>query len=279
MSAYSWQNMFDWVYGGVDPKFVGNGGPECANFMSIYQRIIETIIVTTITALEAYYSWKHIKIPEVPRTEHIDRLGKRILLVVLCLTFGIEIGFKFATKTVIYLLNPCHLLTAIQIYLLAAPPSKTVLIVFRLHLSMLSGALLAIILPVVNTRLLPFETEVYWIQHILIYIIIPPYLMKCGGAFTPEPFSDFCWVGWTTGIIFMYHFLPLQGLAWSLEVNLNNMLCPAPSDPFYGRWYRVAALIHQHALVPVHMKVYTLIVKIFLPNSRLENDKHCEKKG
>ncbi|XP_070538119.1 transmembrane protein 164-like [Ptychodera flava] len=279
MSSYNWQNMFDWAYGGVDPKFVGNGGPECANFMGLYQRAIETVVFTTFALLEVYYSWGRLKIPDVPRTEPSDRLGKRILLVVLCLTFGVEIGFKFATRTVIYLLNPCHLLTAIQIYLLAAPPSKAVLVIFRLHLSMLSGALLAIIFPVVNTRLLPFETEVYWLQHILIYIIIPPYLMKCGGVYTPEPLSDFWWVCWNLGVLFSYHFVPLHALAVVLQVNLNNMLCPAPSDPFYGRWYRVAAFTHQHAMVPLHHKLYTVIVRMFIPAPRLEEEKLCDKKG
>lgn len=32
------------------------------------------------------------------------------------MVFGMEIGFKFATKQLIYLLNPCHVTTAIQVY-------------------------------------------------------------------------------------------------------------------------------------------------------------------
>jgi hypothetical protein len=40
-----------------------------------------------------------------------------------------------------------------QIYLLAAAPSKAVTAAFRLHMHMLTGAPIAILFPVINTRL------------------------------------------------------------------------------------------------------------------------------
>ena len=49
------------------------------------------------------------------QTRQPDRVGKRVLLVLLSVVFGIELGLKFATKTVIYALNPCHVLTAVQV--------------------------------------------------------------------------------------------------------------------------------------------------------------------
>lgn len=44
-----------------------------------------------------------------------DRGGKRLLVILLALLWGMEIGFKFASRTVIYLLNPCHVTTLIQV--------------------------------------------------------------------------------------------------------------------------------------------------------------------
>ena len=44
-----------------------------------------------------------------------DRGGRRILLVIMSLMFGAEIGFKLATRQLIYILNPCHVTTAFQV--------------------------------------------------------------------------------------------------------------------------------------------------------------------
>lgn len=250
----------DVLYGGVDFSLPGNGGKECAAFLSSNQRVVETAVYELFTCFVLWKMLGKLSIPEkLPAYREGTGVGKRLLLVVHCLIFGIEIGFKFATKQVIFLLNPCHVLTAIQIYLLAVPPSKRVLCVFRIHNYLLFGALQALLFPVVNTRLLPFEVATYWIQHTLILIIVPFFLVSCQGPFTLEPVWDFTWATLTFTVFSFYMLLFLQPLGMLLHVNLNNMVCPAVSDPFSGPYYRLIACCHQPALIFLIGKIFCVV--------------------
>ena len=108
----------DVLYGGVDFALPGNGGKECAEYLSPKQRVVETVVYELFTIFVFWKMLGKVSIPkELPAYREGSGVGKRLLMVVHCLIFGIEIGFKFATKQVIFLLNPCHVLTVIQVRL------------------------------------------------------------------------------------------------------------------------------------------------------------------
>jgi hypothetical protein len=65
--------------------------------------------------VEAYWALRRVKLPITLKPETQDWVGRRVLLMLMCLTFGVELGFKFATQQLIWILNPCHLVSMIQV--------------------------------------------------------------------------------------------------------------------------------------------------------------------
>ncbi|CAG0912483.1 unnamed protein product [Notodromas monacha] len=254
-----WCQSLSWLCGGVTgTEFPTEGGRECFKFLSVRERVIETVLCLVISYSQ--FKWAHARLPNRNAAEYYSlspKLANWRLFVLLAyaLVFGIEIGFKIASHQIIFLLNPCHITTGIQLFLLAVPPRAFVTTVFRVHCNFLSGAFLAILFPVTGSRQFPCEVQIYWIQHVMM-LAVPIYLLCLGGPYTLEPFTDVSLSIVTLSFMLVYHFCFLQPVGMVLEVNLNNMLCPAPSDPFYGPHYRKCAMIHQSLYVPIFTRLY-----------------------
>ncbi|XP_018569915.1 transmembrane protein 164-like [Anoplophora glabripennis] len=105
--------MMDWAYSGVNKTVPRNAGPECAGFMNPIWRCVDTAVVLVLAVWLFKWSYPKLTLPTAAYVRR-DRGGRRTLLVLMCLIWGMEIGYKFSSRTVIYLLNPCHVATAIQ---------------------------------------------------------------------------------------------------------------------------------------------------------------------
>lgn len=101
------------------------------------------MIVTFIFAL------KTCTMPRLKDINTAEPASKSFMLMLICIVFGIEIGYKLASEQALYLLNPCHVLTIaevmsylmgnyffdfLQIYLLAVKPSRNSVIVLRYNM-------------------------------------------------------------------------------------------------------------------------------------------------
>ena len=105
-----------WMYEGVDYTLPGNGGIECASFLSPTRKIVETIVFLVLGCLEILFAKRFITLPNnIPSEFGRDRTGKKLLLALFCLVYGIELGYKFATKQMIWIFNPCHIITMTQV--------------------------------------------------------------------------------------------------------------------------------------------------------------------
>lgn len=146
-------SLMDWAYGGVNTTVPRNAGPECAAYMNPTWRKIESTFILVVAIKLFDWSYKRISIDQIVYKKREMGNFKIVLLIIMCVVWGMEIGYKFSSRTVIYLLNPCHVTTAIQIYLLAAVPSKLTTAIFRIHMNLLNGPLLAFLFPETDTRI------------------------------------------------------------------------------------------------------------------------------
>lgn len=233
---------------GIDFALPGNGGPDCLNHTSAGFRATETLVTLGVFVLALATGIKYHTPPareglQWPRSKDLSR---KALLTALLLTYLAEIGYKAVTYQFIFVVNPCHLLCLIHLYLLSDLHSgyafKSYL--FVVHLFYLHGPLMACIFPVTNTLFLPGEVLTYWLEHALL-LTVPVYLLRHYTVPTKSFRELVSWSLLAYGVWGLYHYLFLQPLALLTYGNLNSILCPAITDPFRGPYYRLHALWHQ----------------------------------
>ncbi|KAK0180044.1 hypothetical protein PV327_005727 [Microctonus hyperodae] len=249
--------MLEWAYDGVNRSIPRNVGPECAEYLSPKYKLFETLVVSVLTIYLLVKGYQTIKLPNNVKYVNQDRTGKKVLLIFMSIVLGIEIGFKFTSRTVVYILNPCHITTAIQLYLLAAKPSSLVTALFRIQLNFMNGPVLAYMFPETESRKIFADKAMYYLQHGLM-VVIPYYLIRIGGVYSVEPLSDPSWCILAYGLNLAYHWWVLQLAALPIQVNLSHILCPAVLDPFEGQFYRLGAVLHEGFLCPLLAKLFCI---------------------
>lgn len=256
-----WASSID----GIDHALTGQGGLECYEFLTVKERLIDTcafiifsalIVIPRVLRTLSLPSQQQGIVPKCAKKPSEGIVGtRRTLLITISLVFGAEMGFKIIKRTWIYVLNVCHVITIVQIYLLSAEPSRICTAVFRVHIHLLFAPFLAVLFPSTNSRTAP-EILVFWMQHLLITFVVPTYLIHIGGTYTCEPLGDFSWAMFTVLVIGFYMYCIVQGIGMMTLANLNTVLCPAESDPFYGPYYRCFALVFTVLLTLLYGKIY-----------------------
>ncbi len=102
------------LFGGIDPNIPGHGGAECATYLTPKTMLMETMLSTSMMIIVGIVGWFTYTMPST-FPKQANSVAKQFLLVLLCLVFGLEIGYKLCSKELLYLLNPCHVITVIQV--------------------------------------------------------------------------------------------------------------------------------------------------------------------
>jgi len=203
--------FYDYCVSGVDFSLPGNGGKDCAAILSNGRRVVESVVALTAGTgfvwLGARWHAAPRRSVRPPISAHPAERSKRsdddphryepvriLLLVAMTFALALEACYKVATRQLVFIVNPCHLLCVIHIILLAVPAKhKSLQYLFRIHLFFLHCPIIACVLPVTNTLFLPFEVATYWIEHVLL-LIVPVYLLRSGGQYSVEKLSDPSWI-------------------------------------------------------------------------------------
>ncbi|EDQ84728.1 uncharacterized protein MONBRDRAFT_12589 [Monosiga brevicollis MX1] len=146
----------------------------------------------------------------------------RLLAVTHWGMIGYLLLVKYGSGTMLYILQPCHIVMVLQGTLLMLKPSRVTRGLLHAHFVLILGAFVAIVLPDTDTLEAPFEVEVFFIQHFLIVFVTPLRLLKLHDG------GHWRWISVLGGLCIMHlmHW-PFYVTTGSLtHVNLQFMQCP-----------------------------------------------------
>lgn len=112
----------DWSFisQGVTSDMSRTTGPECQDYMSNTRRLLEGVVISALCVWVIQRCRGRLKRIHLPSSYEIEKRhsnGRLGLMLLMTLIFGIEIGFKFANRSMIFILNPCHIQTIVQVTL------------------------------------------------------------------------------------------------------------------------------------------------------------------
>jgi len=286
-----------YCFNGIDFNLDGNGGLECSKYTPYPRNWAEKAVGLVYGGCCFYFGAKSLSTHHrknaknsKTKTEEKFELIRVILLILTSITWGMELAYKMATQQLIYMLQPCHVLCFLNVVLLAIPPEsypRFSTALFRFLVYFLPGPTVAVLFPVTNTLLLPFEVAVYWLEHFFLLFVPLFYLVfksrlasmyeNSSFVFTMEPFFDPFWPAASIGIWAFYHLCVLLPIGEITLANINATLCPSKTDPFYGPNYRMHAVWHQTLAVVCFGKIFGLLGKRADANEISEENKSRTK--
>lgn len=108
--------QWGWAYDGVNTSVPRNAGPECASYLTIQRHFIECIFVLAIGVFSLKWGITNASpLHHAVTTKYFMPTGQKLLLIGMTFSLGLELGFKLSQRSLIYILNPCHITSIIQV--------------------------------------------------------------------------------------------------------------------------------------------------------------------
>lgn len=154
------------------------------------------------------------------------------LLGIICIAVVIaNCSFKVESRTLVFILNPCHAANFFIIFLTLTEYSFVGEIVALAFYGFSFGGWLGMIFS--ENEGLPFaEVLVYHIHHSIVSGL-GPVILSIGGRYDIRRFASFSVINCGAILFTLYErwvLMPVSLLTWA---NLNHSLCGVHNDPFY----------------------------------------------
>ncbi|CDW75414.1 UNKNOWN [Stylonychia lemnae] len=230
-----------------------NGGPQCASESTLGFKIA---LIMILFPYHMYNFYKGIYVMRRicdQRRQIIQHNGRglqpnflEIMLGLLCFFFlFFQLHLKYTSNTMIFILNPCHITTALFGLVAFLPYNRFSFMLMLIAFCQTCGAqvihydltyLLIIcswlgIVFAENDELTMFEIVIYYTQHLFAAIVAPMIMFKAG-RYSPKDFNVYPLplLGFIFFSFYMRFFLtPMSAMTWA---NLNHTLCGVDNDPW-----------------------------------------------
>jgi hypothetical protein len=228
---------------------IGDGGPTCYKELTIQFRVTIAVCLAIIQAFVMRWALRQAR----KKFGQMRNQGRRDLIVphwfeILCGLFSAALFIcQFFYKTYagkgIFLFNPCHVVLVMEAYILLTNKSEKGQVMYANVISLLFGPVCGLLFAVNVGLDLPFEVEMYWIEHYQSAIINPLALALSGRYHERKFFHPYYRL---IGFAFfsLYHRVVLLPLSLGTWANLDQTLCHGATDPFwplFGDWYYLMA--------------------------------------
>jgi hypothetical protein len=248
----------------------GWSGPECIAYVPVVTHAIED----TAWMVIAFVVYKRFKFRETWDTmrksidgdlmasskkgEGSHPLGRAFEVVVAMIYFVLFAGIvynKIMSNTLSYIVQPCHLVMVAQGVALLSKNSWGVMLSMCM-LPFLTGTLLAMLVPDTDGMDMPFEKEIYWLEHYLIQSM-PVYLL-CRSNFIGLKYVGPFTVVVGIWLLIVMHFGFYEAIDLATGANVEFVMCPTD-----GMQEIFRTQIHPYLLWPSYRTTMSWFVAVF----------------
>jgi hypothetical protein len=259
---------WEWIFSGGFKKGGSWGGQVCADYVPYDIHIMETstwlvgLLIIFVAFGFGQKLQKMSKDAAAALKAHPRKFGVCNILdiIVGSLAFGnwlLVVYYKINLRSLINLLQPCHLTSLLQgIALLRDDSTSTMISLLTLPMVVGSGG--TFFAPDTSGLDQPLEVEMFWVQHILLQAI-PLYMLLRHDALSLK-MVDFKTLLIGNWFLVFTHWAIFEPIDYNFQVNVNFFLCPAeamlhlfntilhpamllPSYRTFAMWFFVAVAI------------------------------------